>query len=190
MHLAELGPFCLRHVMNIGLFGSKSAASRKLTTQVNKGRFRFCHKFALEEIGIMRAETFYTNRLIKQGMERHEAYVMEVIMSLWPCYARTGYDVDQRFRSDGDIEKNGIMHRLELDASENMSREQVQGRWKTYKDCLDSILIITMSPARAERLRKWTDLPRSLVTTIQALVAEPNGKHWTANDGRKVALVH
>lgn len=186
MKLLELGPVCLRTMLRVGLFEAKSPACRKLNMMSRRNETKYCNKLLLHAIRDGRSEMFWWNCYIRPDMQLHQAYLMEVVTSYWPCDARTGYETDRDLRPDATLWNS---HHVELDMC-TMTRDQLTSLLKRYRNCRDAVLIVTISDARAERMARWVRELAGIafVSTVKRVIDEPHGKCWLGTDGQMQAI--
>ncbi len=183
----DLGPVKEPDFIRLGFFPSKSTACRRLNKLRRRRRAREIGKLHLDAL-YDHAHVYWCNRPLKFDNREHEAYVMEVVLAYWPSPARTGYDVDPDIRPDATIEIGGELYHVELDTG-SMSRAQVQARMKLYEGCKDTVLVVSLSAARMERMRQWCGLGEvGFFSTIQQVVRDPYGDVWLDHAGGRAGI--
>jgi hypothetical protein len=130
-----------------------------------------------------RPEIVYGRRCKQDNIE-HEVWITEFEVILG-CPIQRGVKVG-RTESDGFLVREGRNCFVEIDTG-TMDRKQIKGKWKRYGEVDGFILVVTMTDARMDRLREWSDRVSevALFTTFKRLRA---GLPWLDRAGGSVVV--
>lgn len=89
--------------------------------------------------------------------------------------------------ADGLLTIDGQKCWVEIDNTGHMDKRQIESKWTKYGSVEGFILVVAVSEARKERLRKWSETVKdaALFTTFERL---RTGKPWVDWYGRTVEI--
>jgi hypothetical protein len=201
LELLAQGPVTLFLLLLIGLFKSKSAASRRMSILERIGAAVRMKNVFLPELRNGRSMACWCNAPCKADNLRHNAYV-NLFLGLYHSHLTDvvcGYDTDAYWRPDATFTIGGERFHLEVFLGRpHMGKGQVQERMRLYLGdetqeiarCEDTILVVTLSKEAAGRVLEWCAELDELVyvATLDSLLLDRFGEVWTSVDGSKLAI--
>jgi hypothetical protein len=187
--LLERHPATAGMLVEVGIFTSKSRASRRLYRLVQRKKLRIAGTVALKD---GRPEQVYCrSRWVKPDTLTHEVQISRLCFKIHADDIRRGpAEVDAFLRPDAELVIDGRRFLFECDRGTMSYQTVAEKRLVKYTFTTDSVLWVCSTPTRMEGLRSRAGIIRgtALFTTMDQALRNPHAAIWINCDGECVAL--
>lgn len=175
-------------LVSVGLFRTKTRASRRLHRLVGKQQLRIAGTACLKD---GRPEQVYCTGQLKADTLLHEVLISQLCFKTFVDEVHRGEgEVDSYLRPDAELIINTQRFLLEIDRGTSSYDAIVQTRYAKYRTCRDFVLWVCPTQARMEGLRSRAGMIReiALFTTVDRALSNPHAPIWVDVDGAAATL--